>query len=54
MSVAGSVALVSEHGANETASPQLQPSVSGEQEPAALWSQDAYPTEVGAWVLVSL
>ncbi|XP_067105211.1 tetratricopeptide repeat protein 17 isoform X1 [Osmerus mordax] len=45
MSVAGSVALVSEHGSNETASPQLQPSVSGEQEPAALWSQDAYPTE---------
>ncbi|XP_071752279.1 tetratricopeptide repeat protein 17 [Centroberyx gerrardi] len=39
VSVASSVALVSEHGSNQTAaSPQLHPSVSGDQDPAAaLW-----------------
>lgn len=39
MSVASSVALVSERNSNATvASPQLHPSVSGDQDPAAaLW-----------------
>lgn len=41
VSVASSVALVSERNSNQTAgSPQLQPSVSGDQDPAAaLWGR---------------
>ncbi|CAJ1049230.1 tetratricopeptide repeat protein 17 [Xyrichtys novacula] len=49
MSVASSVALVSERNSNQTAkSPQLHPSVSGDQDPAAaLWgSQQDYAQDI--------
>lgn len=44
MSVAPSVALVSERNANQsTLSPQVYPSVSGDQDPAAaLWGNQEY------------
>ncbi|XP_045067065.1 tetratricopeptide repeat protein 17 isoform X1 [Coregonus clupeaformis] len=45
VSVAGSVALVSEPSINQTTSPDLHPSVSGDPEPAALWGHQASPTE---------
>uniref|UniRef100_A0A673XSK6 Tetratricopeptide repeat domain 17 n=1 Tax=Salmo trutta TaxID=8032 RepID=A0A673XSK6_SALTR len=45
VSVAGSVALVSEPSTNQTTSPHLYPSVSGDPEPAALWGHQASPTE---------
>uniref|UniRef100_A0A8C7MUH1 Tetratricopeptide repeat domain 17 n=1 Tax=Oncorhynchus kisutch TaxID=8019 RepID=A0A8C7MUH1_ONCKI len=45
VSVAGSVALVSEPSTNQTNSSHLHPSVSGDPEPAALWGHQASPTE---------
>uniref|UniRef100_A0A673Y7Z1 Tetratricopeptide repeat domain 17 n=1 Tax=Salmo trutta TaxID=8032 RepID=A0A673Y7Z1_SALTR len=45
VSVAGSVALVSEPSTNQTTSPHLHPSVSGDPEHAALWGHQASPTE---------
>ncbi|XP_042173877.1 tetratricopeptide repeat protein 17 [Oncorhynchus tshawytscha] len=45
VSVAGSVALVSEPSTNQTTSSHLHPSVSGDPEPAALWGHQASPTE---------
>uniref|UniRef100_A0A4W5PYF8 Tetratricopeptide repeat domain 17 n=2 Tax=Hucho hucho TaxID=62062 RepID=A0A4W5PYF8_9TELE len=45
VSVAASVALVSEPSTNQTTSPHLHPSVSGDPEPAALWGHQASPTE---------
>lgn len=48
VSVAGSVALVSEPSTNQTTSPHLHPSVSGDPEPAALWGHQASPTEVSS------
>uniref|UniRef100_A0A8L0DVC0 Tetratricopeptide repeat domain 17 n=1 Tax=Oncorhynchus mykiss TaxID=8022 RepID=A0A8L0DVC0_ONCMY len=45
VSVAGSVALVSEPSTNQTTSSHLHPSVSGDPEPAALWGHQASPTD---------
>lgn len=49
MSVASSVALVSERNSNQTeGSPQLQPTVSGDQDPAAaLWGSHQHYTKAG-------
>uniref|UniRef100_A0A3P8YYU9 Tetratricopeptide repeat domain 17 n=1 Tax=Esox lucius TaxID=8010 RepID=A0A3P8YYU9_ESOLU len=45
VSVAAGVPLVSDPGANETASPGLHPSVSGEPDPSVLWGRQAPATE---------
>ncbi|KAJ7994617.1 hypothetical protein DPEC_G00251340 [Dallia pectoralis] len=45
VSVAAGVTLVSEPGTNDTSSPGLHPSVSGEPDPSVLWGHQASPTE---------
>lgn len=56
VSVAASVALVSERNSNQTAAnPQLHPSVSGEQDPAAaLWGSQLDYTRVRTDVTLAL